>query len=295
MRRRMFIMAAAMLAAALAAPVAAFAAGFASDRISVVTKGEGPDVLLIPGLGSAPYVWEGTVAAVPGYRYHLVQVAGFAGAPVGGNKAGPVLAPLAEEIARYIDEQDLDRPALIGHSMGGSLGLMVAARHPEAVSKLIVVDMIPFMGAMFGPPGTTAESIRPTADAVRDGIVAQPDEKRRQTVAATMAQMVRTEAAREPAVRANLASDRGLAARSMHDLIVTDLRPELAAIKVPVTVLFVRGPNIPLTDEQMEAVYKASFATLPQAELKRIPDAYHFIMADAPDRFAAEVKAFLDR
>ena len=289
------MMAAAMLAALLAAPAAAFAEGFKSDRISVEMRGEGPDVVLIPGLGSAPYVWEGTAAAVPGYRYHLVQVAGFAGTPVGGNASGPVLAPLAEEIARYIDEQGLEQPALIGHSMGGSLAMAVAARHPDAVSKLMVVDMVPFLGVLFGPPGTTAESIRSTADAVRDQIIAQSDEQRRQTVEKTIAQMIRNEAHREAAVRASLMSNRDLGARSMHDLITTDLRPELAGFKGPVTVLFVRGPNIPLTDEQMEAVYKSSFAGLPQAEVKRIPDAYHFIMFDAPDRFAEEVKAFLSR
>jgi pimeloyl-ACP methyl ester carboxylesterase len=36
--------------------------------------------------------------------------------------------------------------------MGGAIGLMLAARHPEALSRLMVVDILPFMGAMFGPP-----------------------------------------------------------------------------------------------------------------------------------------------
>ena len=60
-------------------------AAFTSDRISVETRGSGPDVVLIPGLTSSPRAWESTVAAVPGYRYHLVQVAGFAGAPAEAN------------------------------------------------------------------------------------------------------------------------------------------------------------------------------------------------------------------
>ena len=55
---------------------------------------------LIPGAGATPgagsstsTVWTrtsssltSTVAALPGYRYHLVQVSGFAGQPAGGNK-----------------------------------------------------------------------------------------------------------------------------------------------------------------------------------------------------------------
>src|SRR5688500_15534724 len=97
-----------MLAAALFAAVlpwsSALAAPFESNRVSVRTEGSGPDVLLIPGLNSSPRAWASTVAALPGYRYHLVQVSGFAGQPVGGNKEGDVAAPVAEEIARYIRE-----------------------------------------------------------------------------------------------------------------------------------------------------------------------------------------------
>src|SRR4051812_25197318 len=136
---------------------AAEAAPFHSDRISVETRGRGPDVVLIPGLSSSPKVWEGAVAAVSGYRYHLVRVAGFDGAPAGANASGPVVAPVAEEIARYIREAGLKHPALVGHSLGGSWALMVAARHPEFASRVMVVDMMPYLGALFAGPTATAE------------------------------------------------------------------------------------------------------------------------------------------
>jgi pimeloyl-ACP methyl ester carboxylesterase len=115
----------------------------------VVTRGSGPDVILIPGLSSSRDVWNATAAALDGtHRVHLVQVNGFAGAPVGANGDGDVAAPVAEEIARYIQRKPLcERPAAIGHSMGGSIGMMLAARHPDAVGKLMVVDMFPFMGS----------------------------------------------------------------------------------------------------------------------------------------------------
>ena len=92
--------------------------------------GSGPDVILIPGLTASSAVWRPVVAAVPGYRYHLIQVAGFAGAPARGNARGEMVAPLADEIARYIAVNHLDHPAVVGHSMGGTLALMIAARHP---------------------------------------------------------------------------------------------------------------------------------------------------------------------
>ena len=293
MKRRQFIIGAALLAAACAGPLATTGGGFSSDRIIVRTQGRGPDVILIPGLGSTPEVWRELVAAVPGYRYHLVQLNGFAGAPLAGNASGPVIAPVAEEIARYIAEERLARPALIGHSMGGSIGMSIAARHPNSISKLMVVDMVPFMGTFFGGPAATAESVRPIADQMRDTIAAATAADRAKRVEETMATMIKTEARRSEAIAQSVASDQGLGARSMHDLITTDLRPELSNIKVPVTVLYVRSPGVQVTDAQMDALYKASFANVPQARLKRVEGSYHFIMWDKPAEFAAEVRSFL--
>jgi pimeloyl-ACP methyl ester carboxylesterase len=293
MKRREFVIAATLLAAACAAPMTTGGQAFRSDRISVVTRGSGPDVVLVHGLGSSRDVWRETVAAVPGYRYHLVQMNGFGGTAIGGNASGLVAAPVAEEIARYIAEAGLRRPAIIGHSMGGHIAMRVAARHSEAVSKVMVVDMVPFMGVMMAGPTATPESVGPMADQYRDRISGATGDARRQAIEATIATMIKTGNRRAEAVGHSMASDAGMSGRAMHELFITDLRPELRNIKVPVTVLYVRSPAAPITDEQMDAVYRASFANLPQARLTRVSDAYHFIMWDAPERFAQEVRDFL--
>ena len=293
MKRREFIAAAALLAAGCAAPGAIGGEAFRSDRISVVTQGSGPDVVLVHGLRSSRDVWRELVAAVPGYRYHLIQMNGFAGTSVPVAASGGFLDATAAEIARYISETGLVRPALIGHSMGGTLGTMIAARHPSLVSRLMVVDMIPFMGGLFGPPGTTAETVKPTADALRARMLGSDAPTLRKTIEDTIATMVKRDDRRAEAVHHGLTSDNAQSAQAFHELIVTDLRPELVNIKVPVTVLYVRSPAVPITDAQMDAYYKASYANVPQAKLVRIPDAYHFIMWDAPQRFAEEVRTFL--
>lgn len=274
--------------------VPAMAQDFRSDRISVEVRGTGPDVVLIPGLSSSPRVWESTIAALPGYRYHLVHVAGFAGKAPGGNATGPVVAPVAEEIARYIADARLDRPALVGHSLGGTWAMMVAARHPERVSRVMVVDMLPFLGAMFGGPTATPETLRPVAEQIRNGIATSTGEARRQQVERTIATMVRTETMRTPAIEDTLASDGAVSGQAMADLIVTDLRPELSSVRVPMTVLWVHPPGAPVTAEQMTGFYRMSFANAPQAALKQIPNSYHFIMWDAPEAFQTELTVFLD-
>jgi pimeloyl-ACP methyl ester carboxylesterase len=266
---------------------------FTSDRIGVTVRGEGPDVVLIPGLSSsAAQVWSGTVAAVPGYRYHLVQVAGFAGLPAGANaEPGPVVEPIAEEIARYIRERRLDRPAVIGLSMGGTLGMLVAARHPGMVSRLMVVDMVPFAGALFGADDT--EGVRPIIERRREAMLAESDEARRRSLTAQVAEMIRTESLRAAVTETGIASDRGVSARSFSDVMLLDLRREMARVEVPVTVLYVHAPLVSLSAEETDSLYRAGFTHTPRVTLKRIPDAYHFIMLDQPRVFAEEVRAFL--
>lgn len=289
----MMMAAAALFAAACAPATNSPTAGFSSGRITVTTVGSGPDVVLIPGLSSsAAQVWSGTVTAVPGYRYHLVQVAGFAGFPAAANaQEGPVVEPIAQEIARYIRERRLDRPAVIGMSMGGTLGMLVATRYPGMVSRLMVVDMVPFGGALFGVAGP--EEVRPIAEGRREVMLAESDEARRRSLTAQVAEMILTDSLRAGVTETGLASDRSVSARSFHDVMLLDLRREMARVDVPVTVLYVASPLVPHTAEQADSVYGASFAHTPDVTLKRIPDAYHFIMLDQPRVFAQEVRAFL--
>jgi pimeloyl-ACP methyl ester carboxylesterase len=157
----------------------------------------------------------------------------------------------------------------------------------------MVVDMLPFLGAMFGGPTATVESVRPIAEQMRTGIATSSGEPRRKQIEQTIAGMVRTEALRPGIVAHSLASHPAASGQAMYDLVTSDLRPDVAKIKAPLTVLYVTPQGAPVTDAQMEQFYAMSYAGAPQAVLKRIPDSYHFIMLDAPERFQSELKEFL--
>jgi pimeloyl-ACP methyl ester carboxylesterase len=149
-----------------AAPVAVPSA--AAPRFTVEVTGQGPDVILIPGLASSAAVWDDTVKQLQGrYRLHVIQVAGFAGAPAGANAEGPVIQPTVDALDGYIKSAKLKSPAVIGHSMGGLMGLMLARQHPEDVGRLMVVDSLPFYAVVFSPQATV-ESVKPQAAAMRD-------------------------------------------------------------------------------------------------------------------------------
>lgn len=276
MRRRDFL---ATGLAAAAFPIGAIAAPFASGRLSVITRGSGPDVILIPGLTSPRDIWSGLVAAVPGYRYHLVQVAGFAGDAPGANATGPVLEPLAADIARYIRTEHLRSPAIVGHSMGGTLGMMLASRHPDLVGRLMVVDILPAPAGMFG---ATASTIRPFADTLLDALTSTPGGQ----------QLLQSFIGGGSAARA--ASDPNLVARATHELAVTDLTDDLAGIRAPITVVYATAPAGNGSDPMATTrSYRAAYANAPGAKLIRIANSGHMIMADQPGQFASAVRDFL--
>src|SRR5688500_3411363 len=143
------------------------ARAFTSNDISVVTRGSGPDVILIHGLAGHTGVWDESAEALGDrYRLHLVQIHGFGGIARSSSDS-LVTAAAARALARYMREATLTRPALYGHSMGGTIAMMGAARNPGLAGRVLVVDMIPFMGAMFGMPDATPGALRPIADEMR--------------------------------------------------------------------------------------------------------------------------------
>lgn len=266
--------------------VAAPTKPFASARISVEMRGEGPDVVLIPGLATSRDVWSSTVTAVPGFRYHLVQVKGFAGMPAEGNaEAGPVLAPLAAEIARYITSERLDRPAVIGHSLGGHLAMMVTAAVPSHVSRLMIVDTVPYGAMLFGGVSVTPEQARAFgADARKRYFGADSAAAMRKLYPS----MIGNADALPTYTAQAIASDPDVSGRLFEEVAVADLRPRLAGLTLPVTVMYVG-------DADMASLYRAAFSDLPQARLVQVPDSRHYIMLDQPKRFHDEVRDFLHR
>src|SRR5205814_6185646 len=117
-------------------------------------------------------VWDATVRHLEGhYRLHIVQVAGFAGAPARANAQGPVVQPTLDALDVYIKTNKLKSPKVIGHSLGGLMGMMLAVQHPEDVDKLMIVDSLPFFSILFGATNTATAA--PPAAAMRDRILAE--------------------------------------------------------------------------------------------------------------------------
>jgi len=94
--------------------------------------GPGPPVLLLHGFGGAAWNWAELVPLLPGRRLLVPDLPGHgASTPV---PAAPTLAAFADAVAPL-----LDGPAdVVGHSMGGVVGLRLAERRPELVRRLLL-------------------------------------------------------------------------------------------------------------------------------------------------------------
>jgi N-formylmaleamate deformylase len=259
----------------LAAPSAA-----APTRFSVEIVGTGRDVILIPGLTASKEVWRGTIAAVPGYRYHLVQVAGFAGTRARGNARGEVVAPLAEELADYIVAQKLRKPAIVGHSMGGTVATMVAARHPTLVGRVMIVDILPQPAGLLG---ARAADLKGIAGLLRG--LGTTEEGRGLIDSAI--RLFGDDQAR------NTRSDPDVVARATHDLAVTDLTLELPRIRAPLTIVYA-VPD-PASAASVGRIYADAYAPARRVVAIGIERSGHMVMRDQPARFQEALRAFLAR
>ncbi|HHU7640074.1 TPA: alpha/beta fold hydrolase [Escherichia coli] len=263
--------------------------------MSVQTQGSGTDVILIPGLASSREVWADLASTLRmSHRIHLVELAGFASTPAIANPEGKVIAPAVDAIADYIQTQHLKAPVIIGHSLGGEIALILGARHPDQVGRLMIVDALPFYMLMIDP-AATSENAAQHAIATREWILAQSPEQFVAYQKTSIARLAKTEAVRPALVAAGLSSDRKTIADAVYELMTTDLRPELASIKAPIEIVYAYDALFGVPAARVDAMYRQSYASAPDVHFTRIDDSFHFVMLDQPERFSSAVTSFLNQ
>jgi pimeloyl-ACP methyl ester carboxylesterase len=271
------------------------AAGFVPTRFTVVDAGTvgKPDVVLIPGLASSRTVWDAEAKLLaPNYRLHVVQIDGFAGAPAGPNATGPILPGVVDELHQYIVAGKM-HPAVVGHSLGGLLTLMLADAHPEDVSKIVIVDSLPFYGLVFDP-NATVEAVAPQAKVMHDQMLAVPADQFAAMMPTMVKSMVKDEDGGKAVAASSIASDRTVFVAAMVEDLQTDIRPEMGKIKTPALLLYPFDSTMPGVDSaKWDALYHGAYATMPNVKIVRVDDSRHFIMYDQPAKMDAAMEAFL--
>lgn len=276
--------------AAVAAPLTDTPA--AHPNFTVRVAGKGRPMLLIPGLTCPGAVWDETVARYQKqYQCHVVSLAGFGGntAPASTNQ---LLLNVRDQLLAYIKTQKLEKPIVVGHSLGGFMGLWMSTAEPTALGPLVIIDSLPFMAAVQNPT-LTADAAKPMAEGMRQQMSQGklPIAAQRQMVAGLV-----TDTARQTLLtRWGQLSDPATVAQAMYDLYTTDLRQEIARIQQPVLVLgaWAAYKQYGSTKESTEAIFEQQYARLPQHRLEMSEAGRHFLMYDDTAWFFAQTDAFL--
>ncbi|MGH8854330.1 MAG: alpha/beta fold hydrolase [Telluria sp.] len=255
----------------------------------------GRPLVLIPGLASGPWAWQDLIRRFAGERaVYVVTLPGFDGRPA---PAGPALESARAALKELVTARRLDKPVLVGHSLGGALSFAVAQDLGALVGGVISLDGLPVF------PGTEAlaPEQRPLMAA---GMRRRMDASPLEAYAAQQRQYMRSQGlvdmgkADELAALA-LRSDREAVGAYMADLLAADLRPGLPKITAPVLVLVPYFEPDAGQDEVTAMMkvehYRSLMAGTPALEIATIPNARHFAMFDQPELVADAVRRFLNR
>ncbi len=251
----------------------------------------GQPMILIPGLASSGAVWDGTVAHYCGQRQcHVLTLAGF-----GGNPAieGPLLANAEQQLSDYIASNQLEQPIVIGHSLGGFLGMKLAADHPDQVGRLVIVDTLPALGAR-QVSSITGAQLKEMAAEMREQMLNVTAEARMTRSRQNLETMVSKPADIEYLMQMGMRSDSRAVANAMYELIAGDMREDVARIKAPTLVLgsWIAYKNY-APRAVFESTYKTQYQKLPGVQIELSDTAKHFIMYDDPNWMYDRIDNFL--
>ena len=296
MRRLALLAATVVLLAACASKPPGSPTTFDVSGIKVSKRGvAGSPLVFIPGLSSGAWAWDAMAERYA--RNHVVYVVtlpGFDGMP----SAGPQpLATAESAVLAFLDDQRVERPVLIGHSLGGTIAIHLAETHPDRFAGVVSVDGLPVFPRTENIP---PEQRAAYAARVRASIPLDP-------AAYGASQEVYMNSAGgviDPFVGKQLAakssnSDPRSVADYLADDLTADFRPGLAALTAPVLVVSPYNA-VDFTDQGRtlaEADKTAYVASLmkgtPQLTVVSISPSRHFVMFDQPDRLAAVIDQFL--
>ncbi|MFF4953419.1 alpha/beta fold hydrolase [Streptomyces chattanoogensis] len=236
------------------------------DRIRwVELPGQEPSRVYVHGLGATSPAYFAEAAVHPllaGRRSLLIDLLGhgISDRPTGFDYT---LESHADALAKALTTADVTGAELIAHSMGGSVAIVLAARHPHLVSRLVLIDAnldpIPRIPGSDGSSGIAAYS--------EQAFLSGGWEEVRDRVGPHWWSTMRL-AGREALHRSAVHLTRGT---------VPTMRELLLDLKIPRTYL------LPETDGPLpgaDALAKAGVTVVP------IPDCGHNIMLDNPEAFA---------
>lgn len=243
--------------------------------------GRGQPVILLHGWLGSWGLWQQTMAVLgPHYRTYALDFWGFGDS---GKKLNTYLVPdFVDMVDQFMDKLGIVDAPIVGHSMGGTVSLMVALKYPQRARKVVIIGS-PVVGSSLAFPLKLA-GMR---------FIAWVLFKSFPVFRAGM-RLASPFICRDPHFPDLM--DRDLSRTTLESFLTsiaslrrTDLRPEVGRLTLPVMGMFGDRDNI-VSPRQ----WKTLQTGVPHARIERFKRAGHFIMLDEPQDFSTRLKDFLD-
>jgi len=254
---------------------------YGQKSFQVSVEGSGNPVYLFPGFGCTGSLWDDIVKELSkSHECHIFTFAGFGDVPA---IEMPWLSTIRNDIIAYTKTKNIQKPTLIGHSLGGTLGYWLAATEPDLFKQIIALDALPCSAAVMIP---NYDGSPIPFDNPQSNMMLQMDDAAFQGMNAQQVQfMCKNQEKHQTIVDMMNASDRKTYVYGYLEMLNLDLRDEIAKIKIPVTILAATFPD----KTTVQNTYESQFKKLPQVTIHYADEAAHFVMYDQPEWFAKHV------
>ena len=263
----------------------AYLSASSQKAFEVKVTGSGKPILFFPGFACTGELWKQTVQQLSHqYECHVFTFAGFGQVPAIDT---PWLPVIKEQILSYVRDKQLKNTVVVGHSLGGTLGLWLAASS-NLFKKIIAVDALPSTGALMVPNFNPATMVynNPYSNQML-----KMDSAAFLTMVKQMAGGMMLQQQHVPqVVNWMMQCDRKTYVYGYIDLLKLDLRQSIANIQIPVVILAATHPN----KNTVQQTYTAQYAKLPNKHFEYADQSAHFIMYDQPEWLIRQLKNHLD-
>jgi pimeloyl-ACP methyl ester carboxylesterase len=248
------------------------------------TGGDRPEVVLVHGFSDDGLCWTPVAEALEG-TYDLIMVDARGHGRSEGPRQGYGSQEMAGDLAGVVAGLGLQRPAVLGHSMGAATALALAGTRPDLVGAILLED----------PPAWWAASRDPEADALRWAwmrarLIELKRKTREELIAAQRAESPGwSEAELEPWADAKLRFSFNALDRVGPGGAV-DWQATLRRITCPALLITADPALGAIISEQDAAVLKS---LIPQLRVAHIPGAGHNVRREQFARYMEAVRAFL--
>ena len=241
-------------------------------------------IIFIPGFACSGEVWNETkVTLEKNFTCFTLTMAGFAGTKPEEN---PTFKKWETEIVAYIIANKIERPIIIGHSMGGSLAMAIASDYPYLVSKIVVVDALPCLMALMNPEFKVKEVAE--CSEISEQFLKATTEEFYQMQKKSIPRLLADESKQELVVNWSMQTDRKTFAKMYCDFSNTDLREKIATIQCP-NLILLESPFV-----NFKPQIELQFKNMKTANLKYASKGLHFIMFDDKEWYTNELNQFLN-